>query len=342
MICSLEDLQLTSREAVGLRLAQIALFAEDLAVTQARERESKKLALEEFISGTVLFAKEAGEEALVEGFSRIAAPSLVTLAVKRLKGLPMVRQEMRPVVALEVVAGTALPPKAKWVIDQRLQSASVLSLMFGGYFDLEALRQRYKRSLKVVVAAPGSPELRLALVGGSIAIGIIAAPAGPLAPVIGTAIGNAMGLSGAAATSAGLAWLGGGSLAAGGFGMAGGAFVAGAAAKSAYAGARLAVAQLAKEQPGIVILELAKIAVTVEYFPVLAEEIINGLHELESEIDARNKKVLRAIKATVRRIGDGKGKGLRVARTATRWVALPLADRLIDGARDGWRDAESH
>lgn len=40
---------------------------------------------------------------------------------------------------------------------------------------------------------------------------------------IGTAIGGVMGFTGAAATSAGLAFLGGGSIAAGGFGMAGGA-----------------------------------------------------------------------------------------------------------------------
>lgn len=50
--------------------------------------------------------------------------------------------------------------------------------------------------------------------------------AGPFAlvagPAIGGAIGTAMGLSGAAATSAGLAFIGGGSLAAGGLGMAGG------------------------------------------------------------------------------------------------------------------------
>uniref|UniRef100_A0A7S3DDC8 Uncharacterized protein n=1 Tax=Palpitomonas bilix TaxID=652834 RepID=A0A7S3DDC8_9EUKA len=43
-----------------------------------------------------------------------------------------------------------------------------------------------------------------------------------IAPGIGTAIGASMGLSGAAATSAGLAFLGGGSLAAGGLGMVGG------------------------------------------------------------------------------------------------------------------------
>ena len=48
-----------------------------------------------------------------------------------------------------------------------------------------------------------------------------------LGPVVGGYIGNLAGFSGAAATSYGLAFLGGGSLVAGGFGMAGGSFVLG-------------------------------------------------------------------------------------------------------------------
>ena len=53
-------------------------------------------------------------------------------------------------------------------------------------------------------------------------LGIGAAALLLVAPYLAGAIGGLMGLSGAAATSAGLAFLGGGSLAAGGFGMAGG------------------------------------------------------------------------------------------------------------------------
>lgn len=53
-------------------------------------------------------------------------------------------------------------------------------------------------------------------------IGLIATAALIVAPYLAGVIGGVMGLSGAAATSAGLALLGGGSLAAGGFGMAGG------------------------------------------------------------------------------------------------------------------------
>ena len=58
------------------------------------------------------------------------------------------------------------------------------------------------------------------LVAGGVLAGC--ATAGIAAPAIGAAIGGSMGLTGAAATSAGLAWLGGGSIASGGVGMAGG------------------------------------------------------------------------------------------------------------------------
>lgn len=62
---------------------------------------------------------------------------------------------------------------------------------------------------------------RLAIVS-VVGLGLGAITAGMAAPLIGAAVGATAGLTGAAATSAGLATLGGGSLAAGGFGVAGG------------------------------------------------------------------------------------------------------------------------
>ena len=63
---------------------------------------------------------------------------------------------------------------------------------------------------------------------GVAAVGAVAV-VGPLvfvaAPAVGGAIGSLMGLSGAAATNAGLAFIGGGAMAAGGLGMAGGAAI---------------------------------------------------------------------------------------------------------------------
>ena len=73
------------------------------------------------------------------------------------------------------------------------------------------------------------------------------------APYLGGIIGGVMGLSGAAATSAGLAFLGGGSLAVGGFGMMGGyiAVMAGGALigyKSSDSSYQSKVLELSKEE----------------------------------------------------------------------------------------------
>jgi len=99
---------------------------------------------------------------------------------------------------------------------------------------LSGLRNNYNSYLKKV-----SNELKttfqkystvIATVGG---IAIIAL----LTPMIAGVVGGLMGLSGAAASSAGLALLGGGSLAAGGLGMAGGTFVLlGGGALAGYVG----------------------------------------------------------------------------------------------------------
>jgi hypothetical protein len=76
--------------------------------------------------------------------------------------------------------------------------------------------QEFNRCIEKVVKANSGPDFTWMWVGlGAAALLIVA-------PYLAGAIGGVMGLGGAAATSAGLALLGGGSLAAGGFGMTGG------------------------------------------------------------------------------------------------------------------------
>lgn len=73
-----------------------------------------------------------------------------------------------------------------------------------------------------------SLSLKSWVIGGVLAVAGVtlvfftSGAAAPFVGAIGSAIGGMMGLSGAAATSAGLAWLGGGALAAGGYGVFGG------------------------------------------------------------------------------------------------------------------------
>jgi hypothetical protein len=82
---------------------------------------------------------------------------------------------------------------------------------------------------------PGAPAIA-ALMAGGLVVG--AATGGLAAPAVGNAVGQSvLGLAGAAATNAGLALLGGGSLAAGGFGMAGGTAVVASGLGAVTAGA---------------------------------------------------------------------------------------------------------
>lgn len=82
--------------------------------------------------------------------------------------------------------------------------------------------EKYEEALKEI-ANRGTFTKKAGLI--LLATAALAATGGWAAPALGTWVGGMMGLYGVAATSAGLAFLGGGALAAGGAGMAGGALV---------------------------------------------------------------------------------------------------------------------
>ena len=105
---------------------------------------------------------------------------------------------------------------------------------------------------------------KVAAVGvGAAAIGVVSG--GLAAPALGGWVGSTfLGLSGAAATSAGLALLGGGSLAAGGMGMAGGAALVATTAGLVGAGAGAGGAALLTDSPREVLSEAAKLDVLSE------------------------------------------------------------------------------
>lgn len=109
-----------------------------------------------------------------------------------------------------------------------------LSEIFPKYEDnISEITRLYSHAIREVVGSDWSNYKRnksvLAIIGATVVLGITG---GAAAPLIGGMIGSTfLGLSGAAATSAGLALLGGGSLAVGGLGMAGGtALIAGSGA----------------------------------------------------------------------------------------------------------------
>lgn len=126
--------------------------------------------------------------------------------------------------------------------------------------DLTAVVTAYRDAIKALTTKSMSWR-KLALVGaGGLGLGVLTG--GLAAPVIGGVFGTAvLGYTGAAATSAGLAALGGGSIAAGGFGMAGGAaFIAGAGGV-AGAGAAATAAHSARFTTGQVVADVVRLQV---------------------------------------------------------------------------------
>lgn len=125
--------------------------------------------------------------------------------------------------------------KVGWVSRARDESLTTLAMKMPAGSD-KAFK-KVKKEFKRILARLRRDNTNWWKVGGlavgGAAVGVLTL--GLAAPVIGAAIGGFMGLSGAAATSAGLAMLGGGSLAAGGLGMAGGTLIV-AGAGGAVAG----------------------------------------------------------------------------------------------------------
>jgi hypothetical protein len=130
-----------------------------------------------------------------------------------------------------------------------------------------------------------------------VAVGVLAAvvlgvTAGVAAPAIGATIGGIMGLSGAAATSAGLAFLGGGGLATGGFGMAGGA-IAIIGGGALFGGAVGSTGFALVSSPQLMVRELAKLKVIIQLFlPLLeksqsdevVEEVQTGIRKFRNDL----------------------------------------------------------
>lgn len=100
--------------------------------------------------------------------------------------------------------------------DRKIYLRFCAEIMDESAYTLERVWQEFNRCIEKIVKTNSGPDLTLVWVGLGAAALLIAAP------YLAGAIGGFMGLSGAAATSAGLALLGGGSLAAGGLGMTGG------------------------------------------------------------------------------------------------------------------------
>ncbi len=157
-----------------------------------------------------------------------------------------------------------------------------LNVQFAGYYQsdyIKRLRRCYSSVLRNLNEIQKSAAISLLITAGTMIVTV--ATAGALAPYFAVALvgSNFAGLSGAALTSACLAYLGGGAIAAGGLGMAGGTavIVGGGAALGLAAGAGVGATVGAAGLMGKrnTILQSAKLLVAVR------EIFLNDEHDLE-------------------------------------------------------------
>lgn len=346
MLTDISDLQFEPGEAVALRLAQIAILAMDIDATEPSVREPKQDALRTLIQDSLNWAHLVGVE---DHFAQLAASTdarVLRSVVRRLPILDLRRADMAELILLEILTLTTLPKGSKWSIKLDGPAANLVQEAFPTqtlHLDTARLRKLYRQSLRALSRDATSPVLRLGLVGGTL---VIAAASGGLVAAVGTAIGGSMGVSGAAATTAGLAWLGGGTSTVGGFGVGGGAFIVTTAAKETYAGVRHVATMIAAHYSQVLVAQIAKLCVACDLHPSLTTSVLKALHDLAGEIETESqtnpskelRKSRRAIAAAVRRIEDAGERPYRLARMVTRTFPVPGANKMLDAVRRRQRD----
>lgn len=332
----LDNSRFSASEMLAIRLLQLSALAQDRDLTPAGDaRAAKSEHLASLVQPVQELARELGRDEVAQLLSVDAAglPAAGRDALGALRD--DVRDEIVDLLVLEAYAGESVPQGTKWERDRSILLASALRDLTTtrSSHDVDVVIHAYRKSLKRLATHCVSPTLRWSLLAGRAAVSL-AAPA--LAPAVGAAIGGMMGLSGAAATSAGLAFLGGGSLAAGGFGMAGGTILVVSTAKAGYFGARLAVSNLARQNAAALVVELAKLDVLTQLHPDVKDEVVQRLDRLMVDLELADgepddRKAVRAVRAEIRHLRDTPTQ--RTARLVTRFAPISALDRQIDRMR---------
>ena len=289
------QLELSSNEVIILHALRLQMMESDLN----RERrdgnaERKRAVLAQFHQEFLAALKDAGEK--LPAADLFAADSAADLA-----GAVHLRSRAM-ILLIDLMTFDPWPDKLGWAKGARedaLQSAAdMLAGVSQSDFDsavkeFDALLRQLKRK-----------SIKWGRVAAATAVGLGAGvlTAGWAAPVVGGAIGASLGLTGAAATSAGLALLGGGSLAAGGFGVfggtilltgVGGVFVAGAAGATARF-SRVGAAQVMADAIKMDLLAKLVIADSVDRDQKLrrvAEGLQSRINEFSDKINLMSERI---------------------------------------------------
>ncbi|WP_214407037.1 hypothetical protein [Pseudonocardia lacus] len=226
-----DEMRLDTDEMVVLTLLQQLMLGRDLIAEKHTTRaQSKQRFRDVFAEAATMAHWSRGEDLPVWAREPAAAVAARVPAQQRpliegaapIFGSHVTRRSRALLLLIELVAFEPWAGDVGWVRVARRDALTVaaghlIALKPG---DLRAVTAEFEAVLRALARR----NVRWGRVAAVSAAGLVlgVASMGVAAPLIGAAVGGALGLSGAAATSAGLAALGGGSVAAGGFGMAGG------------------------------------------------------------------------------------------------------------------------
>ncbi|WP_040800819.1 hypothetical protein [Nocardia higoensis] len=226
-----KKLELTADEDFVLTAWQYRMMQRDIAATKGKHLPSKREARNLFRDNAVAAIAHRDQAdwspAVAQVVHQIAAdgesPNLEALESAGPEISSVVTRRSRALLLLIDLYGFEPWVEGKWEKAVRTELLSAAHQSMGPLHpeDLPAVENAYRDAIKKLSKSSNWTKYAL-LAGAGLGLGVLTG--GLAAPAIAGAYGAiVLGYSGAVATSAGLAAIGGGSLAAGGLGMAGGA-----------------------------------------------------------------------------------------------------------------------
>lgn len=301
-----DQLQLTPTEMETLHALRLQMMRADIQ-QERREptRESKQRVLDTFHTEFLAAMKSAGCAVQSDLPSPEAPARLAADIASRSRAM---------ILLIDLMTFNPWFPDMKWVSDARTNALQLTGEQLNGLSkdDFDSAAKEFDSLMRALRRK--SIKWGRVAVASAVGLGIGAATAGFAAPAIGGVIGATLGLSGAAASSAGLAMLGGGSLAAGGFGMfggtilvtgVGGVFAAGAAGATARF-SRIGSAQVVADAIKLDLLAKLVLADAQDHDQKLrrvAEGLQSRINEFSEKINLLSERIAN-LKAENRRLGD--------------------------------------
>lgn len=287
---------------------QYRMMQRDIAASKGKHLRSKREVRNSFRTAAVDAVAERNADDWSPAVAEVVHRMMAGAGGRDLEALEDAGPEVSSVVAkrsralLLLIDLYGFEPwvEGKWDKDARAETISEAHRAMGQLHkeDLDAVETAYKDAIRKLSKSRSWAKYAL-LAGAGLGLGVLsgglAAPA--IAGVYGTLV---LGYSGAVATSAGMAALGGGSIAAGGLGMAGGAALITGVSGAAGAGA----AALGGKATGITAARVAADAVRLHVVTQLVLRDVDGNEEAAKAVIVSLRERVSALGKTVATLAE--------------------------------------